>query len=552
MTMEQLDIYAFRKMLNEGAEHLSRSVDAINALNVFPVPDGDTGTNMNLTMSSGIKELEKNTSGRVGESAEAFSKGLLMGARGNSGVILSQLFRGFSKAVVGKKTLNAQDFGAALEAGVDNAYKAVIKPVEGTILTVAKDAAKRARQTARKTDDIVFLIEETVQAAQTSLKRTPELLNVLKEVGVVDSGGQGLVAIYEGFLGGLTGKAAPEYDESKSKMKEMISAVHHKKAQLQMRTEDIKYGYCTEFMVKFKKNAAFDEESFREKLAEHGDSLLVVSDPELVKVHIHTEKPGDMLSLGQQYGELVNMKIDNMRSQHREILTENKAETVNHTEKPKGYAIVAVAAGSGLAELFESMGTETVIEGGQTMNPSIEDIVDAIERTGAETVFILPNNGNVVMAAQQAIEVGDRKAIVIPTKTIPQGLSALIAFNPEADDETNEKQMKASAEQVKSGLVTFAVRDTKKDGLDIKEGDFIALTNGEIVAADEQQFDVVTQLLEDIVSEDDGIVTIIYGSDGDEEEAGQLADFVETRFPSIEVEVHNGGQPVYSYIISVE
>lgn len=553
--MEQLDIHAFRKMLAGGSQHLAESVEAINALNVFPVPDGDTGTNMNLTMRSGMKELDQNESAFVGEIAEAFSKGLLMGARGNSGVILSQLFRGFSRAVAGKRSLTSHDFGVALEAGVTNAYKAVMKPVEGTILTVARDSAKRAVQTARKSNDLVTVLEETVQAAQTSLKRTPDLLKVLKEVGVVDSGGQGLVAIYEGFLSALTGKAAPEYNESGPTMKEMVNAVHHKKAQLQMRTEDIRYGYCTEFMVQLRENSPFDESSFRDQLAEHGDSLLVVSDPELVKVHIHTEKPGDMLSLGQQYGELVNMKIENMRRQHREILeSENETQADKRVQKKtsKRYAVVTVAAGEGLAEFLKNMGADTVIEGGQTMNPSIEDIVEAADATGAENVFILPNNGNVIMAAEQAVEVAERNVIVIPTKSVPAGIAALVAFNPEAEPEPNKEQMSEAAEEVKSGLVTFAVRDTKKDGFDIKKGDFIALAGGEIVATDKVQLNAAKQLLESIVSEDDAMVTIIYGNDADENEAGQLSDFINEQYPEVETEVHSGGQPVYSYIISVE
>ncbi|HET7579605.1 MAG TPA: DAK2 domain-containing protein [Bacillales bacterium] len=554
MAVEQLDIESFKKMMAGGADCLSRQKEAVDALNVFPVPDGDTGTNMNLTMSSGIKELERNESDRVGDAAEAFSKGLLMGARGNSGVILSQLFRGFSRAIAGKKVLSAVDFAGAMEAGVNTAYKAVIKPVEGTILTVAKDASRRAAQVSRENQGFEALMEEIVQSAQTSLKRTPELLDVLKEAGVVDSGGQGLVFIYEGLLAGLTGKAVPKKEEDGPSMKEMVNAVHHKKVQTRMRTEDIEYGYCTEFMVQLKRNTSFDEPDFRKELSRHGDSLLVVSDDEHVKVHIHTEKPGDMLSLGQRYGELMNMKIENMRRQHREILEEERRETSETKPKPKKqpYAFVTVAAGEGLAELFKSMGAEIVIEGGQTMNPSTEDIVSAIRESGAESVFILPNNGNIVMTAKQAAEVVERKVAVIPTKTIPQGIAALIAFNPGADFETNEKQMTESAGHVKSGQVTFAVRDTTKDGFDIKKGDFIAIADGEIVATDEQELDVTKSLLEKMVSEDDEIVTIIYGEDANEDETEELTAYLEEHFPDVEVEVHGGGQPVYSYIVSVE
>ncbi|HEU5141188.1 MAG TPA: DAK2 domain-containing protein [Bacillales bacterium] len=554
--MEQLDIDNFIQMVTKASEDLSAQADSIDALNVFPVPDGDTGTNMNLTMSSGIKELRKHDFDKVGEAAEAFSKGLLMGARGNSGVILSQLFRGFSRQIARKKMITAKEFAGALEAGVNMAYKAVMKPVEGTILTVAKDSAKRASQLARKNSDLAVVVEEVVRAAQTSLKRTPDLLPVLKEVGVVDSGGQGLVTIYEGFLAGLTGKTPLKSEHNGPSMEEMVNAVHHKKVQTKMKTEDIKFGYCTEFMVQLKAKVSFDESSFRDELGMHGDSLLVVSDSEVVKVHIHTEKPGDMLSLGQQYGELINMKIENMRGQHREILeNDNKGEADTEKPKPKKqkpYGFVTVASGEGLTEMFKSMGAGVVIEGGQTMNPSTEDIVSAIHDVGAEHVFILPNNGNIVMAAQQAVEVADQKVTVIPTKTIPQGIAALVAFNPETEIEQNEKQMAEAAEQVKSGQVTFAVRDTSKDGFDIKKGDFLAITEGEIVATDKQQLGAAKLLLKQMVTEEDEIVMIVYGNEAEDSHVEKLVDFVEERFPDIDVETHNGGQPVYSYIISVE
>ncbi|HET7657807.1 MAG TPA: DAK2 domain-containing protein, partial [Bacillales bacterium] len=478
--MEQLDLHAFRTMIAKGAERLSKQAETINALNVFPVPDGDTGSNMNLTFVSGMKELQKVETTEVCRAAEAFSKGLLMGARGNSGVILSQLFRGFSKSISGKKTLTAVDLANGLEAGVDHAYKAVIKPVEGTILTVAKDSANRASLVSSKKNDILAVMEEVVQAAKKSLKRTPELLHVLKEVGVVDSGGQGLVTIYEGFLEGLVGKELPNKEEDGQLMLEMINAVHHKKAQDHWNTEDIRYGYCTEFMVQLNQNASFEESSFRDELGKHGDSLLVVSDSELVKVHIHTEKPGDMLSIGQRYGELVNMKIENMRRQHRDILASKPAEETEKkkSKKKQPFGIVAVASGEGLTELFKSMGTDIVIQGGQTMNPSIEDLVKAIEECGAEHVFLLPNNGNIVLAAQQAKDVVGESITVIPTKTIPQGLAALVAFNSEEDVQSNESEMVAAFKNVKSAQVTFAVRDSKKDGFEIKKGDFLGIADG--------------------------------------------------------------------------
>ncbi|HET7522122.1 MAG TPA: DAK2 domain-containing protein [Bacillales bacterium] len=552
MTMKQLDAKAFKQMVAKGADHLAGQAKTIDALNVFPVPDGDTGTNMNLTMTSGLKEMERDPSDKVGQAAEALSKGLLMGARGNSGVILSQLFRGFSRSLSGKTDIRVKDFTAALEAGMDAAYKAVIKPVEGTVLTVAKDAAKRGVQVSRKSDDFITVMEEIVRAARDSLKRTPELLPVLKEVGVVDSGGQGLVTIYEGFLSGLSGKSLPGSNADDTKMEEMINAVHHKKAQTHMKTKEIEYGYCTEFMVQLKDPGSFDEAVFRDQLGKHGDSLLVVTDQQVAKVHIHTERPGDMLTLGQHHGELLHVKIDNMRRQHREILDEREHEQEKQPETLQPYGFVTVAAGDGLTDLLKGLGAGIVIEGGQTMNPSTEDFVSAVREAGAEHVFILPNNGNVVMAAQQAAEVADHDVKVIPTKTIPQGIAALVAFNPEANVETNEKNMAASAEHVKSGEVTFAVRDTTKDGIDIKKDDFIAIADGKMIAADSNETEAAKKLLANIVDEDDALVTLLYGEEGSEEQAKKLAAFVEDRCPDVEVEIHHGGQPVYSYIVSVE
>lgn len=552
--MEQLDLQAFKNMVAKGAAHLAKHAETINALNVFPVPDGDTGTNMNLTFDSGMKELKKIETGEVCRAAEAFSKGLLMGARGNSGVILSQLFRGFSKAISGKRVLTASDLALGLKTGVDHAYKAVIKPVEGTILTVAKDASNRAIEVSSRQVDVLTVMEEVIYAARESLKRTPELLDVLKEVGVVDSGGEGLVTIYEGFLEGLTGKVSEHQEFNGPPMEEMVNAVHHKKAQDHWATEDIRYGYCTEFMVYLKDHASFEEASFRKELDRHGDSLLVVSDSELVKVHIHTEKPGDMLSIGQQFGELINMKIENMRSQHREII-ENKpnSEKKSQSAPPKKpYGIVAVASGKGLTELFKSMGADIVIEGGQTMNPSIEDLTKAIEHCPAEHVFLLPNNGNIMMAAKQATDVVRQSAAVIPAKTIPQGLSALVAFHAEADAKENEVEMTAAIKHVKSAQITFAVRDTNKDGFEIEKGDYLGIVDGEIAATAKKRIDAAKLLLEKVVTEEDEVVTVLAGSDSDRNETRALNDFLEERFPDLEVEVHDGGQPVYTYIFSVE
>ncbi len=556
MTEKKLGGKKLSQMFIYGADNLNKNVKMVDALNVFPVPDGDTGTNMNLTITSGVKEVKGLDSDDAGLIASTFSKGLLMGARGNSGVILSQLFRGFSKALAGKKEVDAKLFAEALEAGVETAYKAVMKPVEGTILTVAKDAAKKASKAARKTDDLVSLMEQTLKEAKESLDRTPDLLPVLKEVGVVDSGGQGLVTIYEGFLSVLEGKELPEVSISGPSMDELVSAEHHK-AQMHMKTEDIHFGYCTEFMVKFKKEKTeqnpFSEDDFRNELNEHGDSLLVVSDEELVKVHIHTEKPGDMLSLAQSYGDLINIKIENMREQHTAILeSENNEPKAKVPEKKKPFGIITVSMGAGIEELFKSLGATVVIAGGQTMNPSTEDIVKAIEEAHAEKLIILPNNGNIVMAAEQAASVVDEEVAVVKTKTVPQGISALLAFNPSASLEENQESMTEAVGHVKSGQITFAVRDTSIDGVEIKKDDFMGIFDGKIVTSMKSQKEAVEALLSEMIDEDDEIVTIIYGEDADQEEAETLEDWITEHYPDAEVEIHPGQQPIYSYIISVE
>lgn len=551
MAIKELEGQPFKAMLGKGADNLGRHAEVINALNVFPVPDGDTGTNMNLSMRSGVKQLKQEASDEAGKIADAFARGLLMGARGNSGVILSQLFRGFARSLAGKSAITAKDFARALDAGVDTAFKAVIKPVEGTILTVAKDAAHRALQVSRTETDVTAVMDEVTQAARKSLQNTPELLPVLKEAGVIDSGGQGLVMIYEGFLAELGGEALPDAADA-ADIDEKIQAVHQQKAQWDMKTEDIKYGYCTEFMVHLDDQKAFDEDKFRNELAQRGDSLLVASEPGWVKVHIHTETPGDMLSYGQRHGSLNHIKIDNMRRQHEDIVRDQERQTAPPQTTKQPYGFVTVAAGDGMKKLFESLGATVVIEGGQTMNPSTEDLVSSVRKADAEHVFILPNNGNIVMAAQQAEDVADEQVNVIPTKTIPEGIAAFIAFNPEADVETNVKQMAEAADDVKSGQVTFAVRDTQKDGLDIKKGDHIALFAGEIIATANKQEEAAKQLLHRMIDEDDDLVTLIYGEESKREGAEQLAGFVEEKFADMEVEIHEGGQPVYSYIVSVE
>ncbi|GAB3793773.1 DAK2 domain-containing protein [Virgibacillus kimchii] len=555
MTVHELDGARLSQMVQFGAHHLSTNAKKIDALNVFPVPDGDTGTNMNLSITSGVSEVKKLESDDVSQVADAFAKGLLMGARGNSGVILSQIFRGFSKGLENKSRVNTEDIAAALESGVTTAYKAVMKPVEGTILTVAKDAANEAANIAESEKDVISLMDKVVTAAKESLQRTPDLLPVLKEVGVVDSGGQGLVTIYEGFLAALKGEELPQ-DTDGIAMEEMINAEHHKVTQDFMDTSEIEFGYCTEFMVKFEedkiKENPFDEEAFRSELSEHGDSLLVVSDDELVKVHIHAEYPGTCMTLGQRYGSLINMKIENMREQHTALIDDQKPAPAEKPKEKAEYGIITVAMGSGLKELFKSIGVSQVIEGGQTMNPSTQDITEAIKEANAKNVLILPNNKNIVMAAEQAADLAEENVEVVPTTSIPQGISAMFAFHPEADLQANQRAMKEASQQVKTGQVTYAVRDTRINGMLIEEGNFMGLLDGSIKATHEDITEAVKLLLGEMISEDDEILTILYGEDAEEKEVDKLVDYIEENYQHIEVEVHNGAQPIYSYIFSAE
>lgn len=555
--MKSIDGLKFAEMIKMGAHHLYQNADYVDSLNVFPVPDGDTGTNMNLSMSSGAKETEENAVAHLGQTAHALSKGLLMGARGNSGVILSQLFRGFGKSIENEATVDGEKFAAALKYGVETAYKAVMKPVEGTILTVAKDAANVGVEKAATTDDIIVVMEAIVEEAKASLERTPELLAVLKEVGVVDSGGQGLVYVYEGFLACLKGEELPERTIVGS-MDDLVNAEHHRNVQGFMNTADIEFGYCTEFMVKFEADKLatdpYDESEFRQGLSQFGDSLLVISDEEVAKVHIHTEEPGDALSYGQKFGSLIKIKIENMREQHMEIVGENHStqNTVKKQAVQHPYAVVTVAMGSGIADLLKSVGASAVIEGGQTMNPSTEDIVKAIKEVGAERVLILPNNKNIIMAAEQAAEVVGIEAAVVATKTVPEGLAAILAFNPEADVTANANAMKEAASFVKTGQVTYAVRDTSIDGVDIKKDDFMGIAGGKIIISTPSLEEAMKTLLASLIDEDDEIVTILYGEDVSKEQAATMVNYVENNFSHTEVEVYDGKQPLYPYIISVE
>ena len=554
--MANITTSLFQEMVQAGATRLNKQAEYVNSLNVFPVPDGDTGTNMGMTIENGAKEVSDRSASTVGEAAGIFAKGLLMGARGNSGVITSQLFRGFSQSVKDKEELDGAALAAAFQSGVEVAYKAVMKPVEGTILTVSRGAAIGAKKKAESTNDAVEVMRAALEGAKTALAKTPDMLPVLKEVGVVDSGGQGLVFIYEGFLSALTGEfiASEEFQATPATMSEMINAEHHKSVAGHVATEDIKFGYCTEIMVALKQGPTyvkdFDYNEFRNYLNNLGDSLLVVNDDEIVKVHVHTEDPGLVMQEGLKYGSLVKVKVDNMRNQH-EAQVEKEERQAKPVEE-KEYAIIAVVAGDGLADIFKAQGVDYIISGGQTMNPSTEDFVKAVEELNARNIIILPNNKNILMAAQSAAEVIDQPAAVVETKTIPQGLTSLLAFDESKSIEENYERMSASLGDVVSGSVTTAVRDTTIDGLEIHENDNLGMVDGKIVVSNPDMMETLEETFAHMLDEDSEIVTIYVGEDGSEELANELAQALAEKYEDVEVEIHQGGQPVYPYLFSVE
>ena len=554
--MANITTSLFQEMVQAGATRLNKQAEYVNSLNVFPVPDGDTGTNMGMTIENGAKEVSDRSASTVGEAAGIFAKGLLMGARGNSGVITSQLFRGFSQSVKDKEELDGAALAAAFQSGVEVAYKAVMKPVEGTILTVSRGAAIGAKKKAESTNDAVEVMRAALEGAKTALAKTPDMLPVLKEVGVVDSGGQGLVFIYEGFLSALTGEysASEDFVATPANMSEMINAEHHKSVAGHVATEDIKFGYCTEIMVALKQGPTyvkdFDYDEFRNYLNNLGDSLLVVNDDEIVKVHVHTEDPGLVMQEGLKYGSLVKVKVDNMRNQH-EAQVEKEERQAKPVEE-KEYAIIAVVAGDGLADIFKAQGVDYIISGGQTMNPSTEDFVKAVEELNARNIIILPNNKNILMAAQSAAEVIDQPAAVVETKTIPQGLTSLLAFDESKSIEENYERMSASLGDVVSGSVTTAVRDTTIDGLEIHENDNLGMVDGKIVVSNPDMMETLEETFAHMLDEDSEIVTIYVGEDGSEELANELAQALAEKYEDVEVEIHQGGQPVYPYLFSVE
>lgn len=562
MKVEKITETEFRKMILTSSDRLNKNAEFINSLNVFPVPDGDTGTNMSLSFASGSKYVSESTSANVGDLAQALAKGLLMGARGNSGVILSQVFRGFAKSVSNKKELTPQDLAQALQGGVETAYKAVMKPQEGTILTVARKSAEAAKKVAKDGGDIVAVMKDTYEAAEAALKTTPDLLPVLKEVGVVDSGGQGLTFVYQGFYDALSGNVRDDevHKPSPVEMDEMVSAEHHKSAQGKLNTEDIKYGYCTEIMVRLGAGRLvekkFDYDEFRGYLAEIGDSLLVIADDEVVKVHVHTEHPGMVLSYGQKFGSLIKVKVDNMRLQHETILEkdeeEEREEEISENEISGDYGIIAIASGEGVAKIFKNLGATYVLSGGQTMNPSTKDIVDAIAKTKKDKVIILPNNKNIFLAADQAAEVCDVDAVVVPSKTIAQGMAAMLGFSKDADLEENKEAMTDELDTVISGQVTIAVRDTTIEGREIKKDDYMGIVDGNIVVTNPDRKEAAIEMVKAMLDEDSEVVTIIYGEDGNKEEAEAIETAVSELDEDLEIEIHEGNQPVYPYLISVE
>ncbi len=540
--LTQLNGIQFKQMVLNGANHLANHSAYVDQLNVFPVPDGDTGTNMSMTMTAGAKTLVSTDEASIGVVAKTLSRGLLMGARGNSGVILSQLFRGFALALEGKDEASIEELAMALNQGVQTAYKAVMKPVEGTILTVARESAEVAAKTFEDVESVQALYQLVIEKMQHSLNRTPELLPVLKEVGVVDSGGQGLLYIFEGFLKALQGEiiSLHETTPSTEAPNSMIAS-----------NDEVEFGYCTEFILRLDTNCrAFNEGSFRNQLEQLGNSIVVVQDEDIVKVHVHTLTPGDALNLAQKHGEFVTLKIENMTEQHHEIIGQDAAPTKREQVE---YGIISVVAGEGVKQLFEEHGCHYVIEGGQTMNPSTEDFLTAIEELNAKNIIILPNNSNIIMAANQAAEVTEGVQVsVIPSKTIPQGYTALMMFNEHASLEENTSEMKQAIHEVKSGQVTYAVRDTQMNGIEIKENDFIGILDKEIVVSVPDRFESACALVDQMLDEDSELVTILYGEGVEEEEAEALATYIENTYEDVEVTIVNGQQPVYAYILSAE
>ena len=565
MEITSINSKLLARMFLAGAKNLDSKKDWINELNVFPVPDGDTGTNMTMTIMSAAKEVSSLTNPTMAELAKAISSGSLRGARGNSGVILSQLFRGFCKVIKEYDEIDVTILCEACQKAVETAYKAVMKPKEGTILTVAKGAAEKALELSDDTEDVVTFVEEVIKQAEYVLDQTPEMLPVLKQAGVVDSGGQGLVQVLKGAYDALIGKEIDYTIEG--------APTGAAPAKISAETEaEIKFGYCTEFIIVLNAPMSDNEEhAYKAFLESIGDSIVVVADDEIVKTHVHTNEPGLALQKALTFGSLSKIKIDNMREEHQEKLIkdsqklaaqqkaeEEAYEAAQADEKisnmpVKEMGFVSVSIGEGMNEVFRGLGVDYLIEGGQTMNPSTEDMLNAIEHVNAKTVFILPNNKNIIMAANQAVDlVEDKQIIVIPTKTIPQGITALVNYIPDHSAEENKEQMIAEIENVKTGQVTYAVRDTEIDGKTIKQNDFMGIGDKSILSVGTDLRATTLEMVDAMVDEDSAIVSIYFGSDSDEDSANELAAAIEEKYPDVEVEVNDGGQPIYYYVISVE
>lgn len=546
--MNRIDAAMLKQMIVSGANNLIQEKALVDKLNVFPVPDGDTGTNMSLTMESAMNELNEVQGDSITDIGKAITKGSLMGARGNSGVILSQLLRGFGKSIEGKTELSSTDFAEALDSAAKVAYKAVIKPVEGTILTVARETAEYAVKIAKSNQDIKVFLEQIVTKANQSLNNTPQLLKALKEAGVVDSGGKGLVIFLEGMYRACIG----EFVELERK--EETSGRLFAEEDIHIFEGELEFGYCTEFMVRTDK---ISPEEFKSQIEHYGDSLIVVGDDGLIKIHIHTNNPGEVMEQGIRYGDLDRIKIENMRLQHEKRLSENRATKEEVVPMPaktirKNFGIISVGMGDGIRDIMKDFGVDYVIEGGQTMNPSTKDFLAALEELDSEVVFILPNNSNIIMAANQAKEMSEKQVIVIPSKSIPQGFAALMHMDINGEVFANEQNMKEALESVKTGQITYAVRDTNTDGIDIKKDDIIGIGDKKILSAGGSVAEVTRELIASLVDENTEIISLFYGEEVSEEYAELLREELEASYPDIDVEMYFGGQPLYYYIVSVE
>ena len=560
MSVERIDALMMKKCFLAGAKALEARKDYINELNVFPVPDGDTGTNMTMTIMAAVREINKITDVTVDNLCKAMSSGSLRGARGNSGVILSQIFRGFTKELKGLEYLEVTDLGNSIQHAADTAYKAVMKPKEGTILTVIKAGAERSVELLMEgeSQDMVAFAEKVVAYMEDTLKRTPDMLPVLKQAGVVDSGGEGLMTFVRGALAALQGKEVDlDISSVDAKASPAITTGSSEDA------ADIKFGYCTEFIIMLERDQDKVEKELKAYLQDIGDCVVVVADDEIVKVHVHTNHPGLAFEKALTYGSLTSMKIDNMREEHQEKLirdaetvAKQQAEEDQREDEPKEHkadGFVVVSAGDGLSDIFKDLGADEVIEGGQTMNPSTEDILQAVEKVPADTVYILPNNGNIILAAEQARDLTeDKKVVVIPSTNIPQGIAAMINFMPGQPAEENTQQMTEEMGNVKSGQVTYAVRDTRMDGQEIKQGDYMGIADKKIVAVEKGLPEVTVELVEGMIDEESELVSLYYGADVTEKDAEAVADLILKDHDDLEVEVQYGGQPVYSYFVSVE